>query len=72
MFIIKKLSLLFILILFLLNNCTILPGINKSPNKKNPNKNFSTSEYSINDVKVNIIKINKLSDDEINKYSEKF
>ena len=70
MFILKKLSLLFILILFLLNNCTILPGINKSPKKKNPNKKLSTSEYSINDVKVNIIKINKLSDDEINKYSE--
>ena len=66
-----KLSLLFTLILFLLNNCTILPGINKSPNKKNPNKKLLTSEFSIKDVKVNIIKINKLSDDEINKYSKK-
>ena len=70
MFIIKKLSLLFILILFLLNNCTILPGINKSPNKKNPNKKLQPSEYSINDVKINIIKINELSDEEINKYSK--
>ena len=69
MFILKKLSLLFILILFLLNNCTILPGINKSPQKKNPNKNIQSSEYSINDVKINIIKINKLSDKEINAFS---
>ena len=70
MFVLKKLSILFILILFLLNNCTILPGINKSPNKKNPNKKLSTSEYSINDVKVNIIKINKLSNEEISKYNK--
>ena len=34
MLIFKKLSLLFILILFLLNNCTVLPGINKNPEKK--------------------------------------
>ncbi len=38
MFVLKKITFLFILILFFLNNCTILPGINKSPNKKNPNK----------------------------------
>jgi polysaccharide export outer membrane protein len=69
MFVFKKITFLFILILFYLNNCTILPGINKSPGKKNPNKKLSTSEYSINDVKVNIIKINNLSDEEINKYS---
>ena len=70
MFVLKKITFLFILILFLFNNCTILPGINKSPNKKNSNKKLSTSEYSINDVKVNIIKINKLSDEEITKYSK--
>ena len=70
MLVFKKLSLFIILILFLLNNCTILPGINKSPQKKNPNKKIQTSEYSINDVKINIIKINKLSDKEINTYSK--
>ena len=70
MYVLKKITFLFILILFLLNNCTILPGINKSPKKKNPNKKLSTSEYSINDVKVNIIKINKLSNEEIDRYSK--
>jgi len=70
MFVFKKITPLLILILFLLNNCTILPGINKSPNKKNPNKKLQPSEYSINDVKINIIKINKLSDEEINTYSK--
>ena len=70
MFIINKLALLLILILFLFNNCTILPGINKSPKKKNPNKKIQTNDYSINDVKINIIKINKLSSNEINNYSK--
>ncbi|MDA7814154.1 polysaccharide biosynthesis/export family protein [Candidatus Pelagibacter sp.] len=70
MFVFKKLSLLFILILFLLNNCTILPGINKNPSKQKNNKKIQTSEYSINDVKINIIKINKLSDKKINEYSK--
>ena len=70
MFVYKKLTILLVSILFLFNNCTILPGINKSPNKKNPNKELETSEYSINDVKINIIKINKLSNEEINRYSE--
>ena len=70
MLVFKKLSLLFILILFLLNNCTVLPGINKNPEKKKPNKKLQPSEYSINDVKINIIKINKLSNEEIDKYSK--
>ena len=70
MFVINKLTLLLILILFLFNNCTILPGINKSPKKKNPNKKIQTNDYSINDVKINIIKINKLSSNEINNYSK--
>ena len=70
MFVLNKITCLFILILFFLNNCTILPGINKSPNKKNPNKKLQPSEYSINDVKINIIKINKLSDEKINEYSK--
>ena len=70
MFVYKKLTILLVSILFLFNNCTVLPGINKSPNKKNPSKELATSEYSINNVKINIIKINKLSNEEINTYSE--
>ena len=68
MYILKKIIFLLILVLFLFNNCTILPGINKNPNKKNPNQKFQTSEYSINDVKINIFKINKLSNSEISKF----
>jgi polysaccharide export outer membrane protein len=60
----------FIVILFLLNNCTILPGVIKNPNKETPNKKLQTSEYSIDDIKINIIKINKLSNQEINEYSQ--
>ena len=70
MFVYKKLTILLVSILFLFNNCTVLPGINKSPNKKNPSKELATSEYSINNVKINIIKINKLSNEEIDTYSE--
>ena len=70
MYILKRVTFLLILILFLFNNCTILPGINKSPHKKNPNKKLQINEYSINDVKINIIRINKLSKDEIFKYSK--
>ena len=70
MYILKKITFLLILVLFLFNNCTILPGINKSPHKKNANKQFQVNEYSINDVKINIIKIDKLSEDEILKYSK--
>jgi protein involved in polysaccharide export with SLBB domain len=69
MFVLKKITFLFIF-LFFLNNCTFLPAINKSPNKKNPNKKLQPSEYSINDVKINIIKINELSDEEINKHNK--
>ena len=69
MHILKKTTFLLILVLFLLNNCVNLPGINKNPNKKNPNKKLQISEYSIDDVKINLIEINKLSDNDINKYS---
>jgi polysaccharide export outer membrane protein len=70
MFVLKKIPFLFILILFFLNNCTILPGINKGPTTKNLNKKLQPSEYSINDVKINIIKIDKLSNEEIKEYSK--
>ena len=59
MFFLKKRIILCFLFLLLLNNCTtILPGINKNPQKQNPNNKLKTNEYSIEDVKVNIIKIN--------------
>ncbi len=70
MFVNKKLITLLVLILFFLNNCTTLPGINKSPKKKLSNKKLQISEYSINDVKINIFKINKLSNSEIIKFNK--
>ncbi len=66
----KKIIAILTSILFLLNSCTILPGINKSPNKKNPNKKIELNQYSIQDVKINILKINKLTDEELDTYSE--
>ncbi len=70
MSIFKKFIFKFIIILFLFNNCTILPGVIKNPNKEAANKKLQTSEYSIDDVKINIIKISKLSNEEISKYSQ--
>jgi polysaccharide export outer membrane protein len=68
MFVLKKRITLCFLFLILLNNCsTILPGINKDPQKKKSNNKIQVNEYSIEDVKVNIIKINELSDKEIKK-----
>ena len=69
MFVGKKIITLLLTILFFLNNCSTLPGINKNPQKKNSNKKLQTSEYSINDVKINIFKINKLSNSEISKFN---
>ena len=66
----KKLNITFLIILFLINSCTVLPGVVKSPKKKNPNTKIKTNEYSIKDVKINIIKINKLSDEKIIRYNK--
>ena len=64
----KKRIILCFLFLLLFNNCsTILPGINKDPQKKNSSNKIQVNEYSIEDVKVNVIKINELSDKEIKK-----
>ena len=64
----KKRIIVCFLFLLLFNNCsTILPGINKDPQKKNSNNKIQVNEYSIEDVKVNVIKINELSDKEIKK-----
>jgi polysaccharide export outer membrane protein len=70
MFVLKKITLLLVSILFFLNNCAILPGINQTPYKKDANQKLQTNKYSINDVKINIIKINKLTDEEILKINK--
>ncbi len=70
MFIFKKQIFLLVLIIFIFNGCAVIPGIKQNPQKKNFNQKLQESEYSINDVKINIIKINKLSNEEIEKFSE--
>ncbi|MBT03958.1 MAG: hypothetical protein CL836_08040 [Crocinitomicaceae bacterium] len=67
---VKNLSKYFFVLLFLLNSCVSLPGINKSPSKKKPNTKIIESEYSIEDVGINIININSLSDMEIDFYNK--
>ena len=67
----KIFSKYFFLVLFFLNSCVSLPGINKTPVKKEPNKKIIKSEYSINDVSINIIKINKLSEIDIDFYNKR-
>ena len=34
---------------FILNSCSSLPGVNKSPTKKKPNNKILESEYSMKD-----------------------
>ena len=60
-----------IIILFTLNSCVSLPGINKNPSKKNINNKINNSQYSIKDVGINIIKINSLSEIDIDFYNKK-
>jgi len=67
----KIFSKYFLIILFFLNSCVSLPGINKSPSKKKPNKKIIESEYSIKDVGINIVKINTLSDMDIDFYNKR-
>jgi len=67
----KIISKYFFLVLFFLNSCVSLPGINKTPVKKEPNKKIIKSEYSIDDVSINIIKINKLSEIDIDFYNKR-
>ena len=55
---VKNLTKYFFIILFFLNSCVSLPGINKSPSKKKANKKILIIEYSINDVGINLININ--------------
>ncbi len=71
MIFLKKISVTFFVVLFFLNSCVSLPGINKSPSKKKINKKIIQSEYSINDVGINIIKINSLSEMDIDYYNKR-
>jgi len=59
---IKNLALI-ILILFFLNSCAVLPGINDGPSKKVIKKNLE-SEYSIDDIGIEIIEITKLTEND--------
>ena len=58
-----------IFILFFLNSCVSLPGMNKSPKSKKSNTKIIVSEYSIDDVGINIIDLNSLSEEEIKKFN---
>ena len=71
MILLKKISIISFIVLFFLNSCVSLPGINKSPGKKKINKKIIQSEYSINDVGINIIKINSLSEMDIDYYNKR-
>ena len=68
---VKNLSKYFIVIIFFLNSCVSLPGINKSPSKKRPSKKIIESEYSIKDVGINIVSINSLSEMDIDFYNKR-
>ncbi len=69
--VVKSLSKYFIVIIFFLNSCVSLPGINKSPSKKKPSKKIIENQYSIKDVGINIISINSLSDIDIDFYNKR-
>ena len=68
-FIIKTIN--FLLVVFFLNSCGSLPGINKDVIKKSSNKKLIDSEYTINDIGINIVKINDLSTKDMNFYNQK-
>ena len=59
-----------IFILFFLNSCVSLPGMNKSPKSKKSNTKIMVNEYSIDDVGINIIDLNSLSEKEIEKFNQ--
>ena len=67
---VKNLSKYFFILLFFLNSCVSLPGINKSPGKKKPNKKIIKSEYSIEDIGINVVNINSLSKMDIDFYNK--
>ena len=59
-----------IFILFFLNSCVSLPGMNKSPKSKKSNTKTPVSQYSMDDVGINIIDLNSLSEQEIKKFNQ--
>ena len=69
MIILNKKIIVFITLLYVLNSCVSLPGINKNPKSQKQSENINKYEYSINDVGINIIDLNSLSDFEIKKYN---
>ena len=69
MIILNKKIIVFITLLYVLNGCVFLPGINKNPKSQKQSENITKYEYSINDVGINIIDLNSLSDFEIKKYN---
>ena len=66
----KKILKFWLVVLFFLNSCVSLPGINKSPSKKKSNKKIIESEFSIKDVGINIVNVNTLSEIDINFYNK--
>ena len=64
----KKLF-IFFLLLFFLNSCAILPGINNGPSNRN-SKTILNSEYTIEDVGIDILKINSLTENDFNIINE--
>ena len=69
MIFLNKIIIVFITLLYVLNSCVSLPGINKNPKSQKQSENITKYEYSINDVGINIIDLNSLSDFEIKKYN---
>ena len=69
MIFLNKKIIVFITLLYVLNGCVSLPGINKNPKSQKQSENITKYEYSINDVGINIIDLNSLSDFEIKKYN---
>jgi len=61
---------IFLILLFLLNNCVGLPGIDQDPKKRKLSKK-PTSEYSIDDVEINIINLNKATKVDFDFYNQK-
>ena len=59
-----------IFVLFLLNSCVTLPGINENPTSKKSNIITPVSQYSMDDVGINIINLNSLSGEEIEEFNQ--
>ncbi len=67
--ILNKKIIIFFSLLFFLNGCISLPGINTNPKIQKPNKEITKHKYSINDVEINLIDLNSLNESEIEKFN---